>query len=437
MPLLLSMLQPPLWVAISLALLGIGTAVGRVPLTYNVRNLVVRWKTSVLTALAFTLVVSLLTVMLAFVKGMELLSEKSGRPGNVIVLSAGVTDELVSYLSVSDTAEIGLQPGVVRDEQGRPLCSREVFTVISQSHAASGGSGGQRFYQLRGIEEPVLAAQVHGLNLRAGGEWFSEAGVREWPSNSKGGNAATVLEAVLGEGVAKELRVNVGDFFEIGPRHWLAVGIMESAGSMFASEIWAKKQVVSQLSRTDDAYNSIVLRTADAGSARQLARELTTQFKKAALWAMPETEYYAKLSDMNRRFLGASWLVAAFLAVGGSFSLMNTMFAAVHSRAKDIGLLRVLGYTRGQILMSFLLESLALAGVGGLAGCAIGLLADGWTTASTISGDQWFNKNVLVKLEMKPSIVTVGLVFSVVMGALGGLFPAWSATRLQPLQVLR
>jgi ABC-type lipoprotein release transport system permease subunit len=409
----------------------------RVPVAYNIRNLIVRWKTTVLSALTFTLVVSLLIVMLAFVRGLERLTERSGQPGNVIVLSASVTDELVSYLSVSDTAEIGLQPGVSRDEEGRPLCSREVFTVIRQSNEISEEGGTQHFYQVRGVEEPALAARIHGLNLYPGGEWFSEAGVREFPSQAGARSATTALEAVLGEGVARELGVNVGDTFELGPRQWLAAGILESAGSMFASEIWAKRQVVSQLARTDDAYNSISLRTADAASARQLARELTTRFKKAGLWAMPETEYYTKLSDMNRRFLGASWLVAVFLAIGGSFGLMNTMFAAVHSRAKDIGILRVLGYTRAQILMSFLLEALVLAAAGGLAGCAVGLLVDGWTASSTISGDQWFNKNVLVKLEVDPSTIALGLWFSMIMGTLGGLVPALSTTLIRPLQSLR
>src|SRR5262249_11701897 len=155
-----------------------------------------------------------------------------------------------------------------------------------------------------------------------------------------------------------------------------------------------------------------------------------TRFKKAALWAMPESEYYAKLSDMNRRFLQASWLVAVFLAVGGSFSLMNTMFAVIHGRAKDIGLLRVLGYTRGQIVWSFLIESIALASLGGVGGCLVGLWINGWTAATTISGDQWFNKNVLIKLEVNASIVAVALVFSITMGALGGLLPALWSTRL-------
>src|SRR5262245_15505474 len=89
----------------------------KVPLAYNLRNLAVRWNTTLLTASAFTLVVSLLTVMLAFANGMERLTEASGHPGNVIVLSAGVTDELLSYLSVTDATEVGLQAGVLRDER--------------------------------------------------------------------------------------------------------------------------------------------------------------------------------------------------------------------------------------------------------------------------------------------------------------------------------
>jgi hypothetical protein len=425
-----------LWLAVAVAVTGTLVALARVPLAYNVRNLVLRWKTTVVTALAFTLVVSLLSVMLAFVNGLRLLTERSGQPGNVIVLSAGVTDELVSYLSVREAAEIGLQPAVLREAGGRPLCSREVFTVLNNTRGAREQGRGQSFYQVRGLEDPALAAAVHGLKLYEGGEWFSEAGVRACPDHGRAGHFETLLEAVLGEGVAKELGVGVGEVFEIGPRRWLAVGILESAGSTFASEIWVKRQLASQLSGTD-GYNSVVVRTADAAAARRLARDLTKQFKKAALWAMLETEYYAKLSDMNRRYLAATWLVAVFLALGGAFGLMNTMFAAVSLRTRDIGLLRVLGYTRGQILTSFLLESLTLAAAGGLVGCAVGLLADGLTATSTISGDQWFNKDVLVKLQVDGSILSTGFLFAVVTGVLGGFLPALAAMRLRPLESLR
>src|SRR5262249_19741623 len=151
-----------------------------------------------------------------------------------------------------------------------------------------------------------------------------------------------VIEAVLGEGVARELGLAVGDLFTVGPRRWLVLGILESAGSPFGSEVWAKGRVGGQTPDPGRAYTSILLGAANADRARQLARELGSRYRKVALWALPETEYYARMAAMNRRFLLAAYLVASFMAVAGALSVMNTLFAAVAQRRQEIGILRVL-----------------------------------------------------------------------------------------------
>src|SRR5947209_10186879 len=158
---------------------------GKVPLTYNVRNLLVRWRITILTALAFTLVVGLLTVMLAFVNGMSKLTEASGQPGNVMVLSDGATDELFSNLAYSDTSNLERQPGVLKDSKGTPLCSKEVYSVVNQPIPNPAGvPQRRRFVQLRGIDEPLVSAAVHGLELFPGRRWFSEGGVACLPATS-------------------------------------------------------------------------------------------------------------------------------------------------------------------------------------------------------------------------------------------------------------
>jgi putative ABC transport system permease protein len=143
------------------------------------------------------------------------------------------------------------------------------------------------------------------------------------------------------------------------------------------------------------------------------------------------------MAAMNRRFRMAAYLVASFMAVAGALSVMNTLFAAVAQRRQEIGVLRVLGYTRRQILVSFLVEAQALALAGGLAGCVLGLCAQGWTATSTVGGDQGIGKEIALKLVVDGNTVTVGFLFTLVMGLLGGLVPAWSATRLRPLESLR
>src|SRR6266496_259289 len=118
--------------------------VGRVPIRYSLRNLLVRWRTTALTALAFMLVVGLMIVMLAFVTAMSRLTEQSGQPGNVIVLSDGAIDELFSNFQYTESSDVEREPGVMRDENGHPLCSRETYLVVSQDTGSTVGDRPQR-----------------------------------------------------------------------------------------------------------------------------------------------------------------------------------------------------------------------------------------------------------------------------------------------------
>jgi ABC-type lipoprotein release transport system permease subunit len=408
----------------------------RVPLSYSIRNLIVRWRTTLLTALAFTLVVALLTIMLAFVNGMARLTEGSGHAENVIVLSEGATDEAFSYLAPVDTSDVVRLPGVLQ-------WSREVYIIANQPlPAAPGAPQRRRFVQVRGVEDPLAAAGVHRLNLLPGGSWFSEAGVEALPA-APGEKPKTAIQAVLGEGVARELgrdrnadRLKVGDLFELGPRQWKVVGIMDSAGSTFDSEVWAKGSYMADLYGKYN-FSSLILRTADAPTAGALADDIIHNYKKASLQAYPEPVYYDKLTATNVQFLVAIIIVTIIMAIGGVFGVMNTMFAAISQRTKDVGVLRILGFGRRQILLLFFAESLVIALAGGLIGCALGSLANGWTATSVISGNTGIGKTVVLKLAVDANILAWGILLALTMGALGGLLPSWRATRLRPLESLR
>jgi ABC-type lipoprotein release transport system permease subunit len=415
--------------AAALLLLALLPLAGKVPLTYNLRNLLVRWRTTALTALAFTLVVGLLMIMLAFVNGMNRLSEGTGHPGNIVVLSEGANDELNSNLSVSDAGEIAALREIARDPQGRPLCSREVYVGISQP---AGERAGRRIMQFRGIEDPVIAARIREVQLLPGGTWFSEAGTRGVPAGAAGGAELRAVEAVIGQDVAREWGIGLGDVFDGGTRKWVIVGVMKSAGSAYGSETWAKCQLVGQTFGKENAYTTLVLRTRDATDARAFADFLSHDYKKVALNAQTEKEYYAKLSEQNKELLASTYLVALVIAVGGIFGVMNTMFAAIAHRAKDIGVLRLLGFRRWQILVSFLTESLVLALAGGLVGCAAGLLVHGRGASSFLQG-----RSVAFTMTVDGNTLAIGLLFALGMGALGGLMPSLSAMRVKPLEALR
>jgi hypothetical protein len=418
---------------------------GKVPLRYNLRNLYVCWKTTALTALAFTVVIALLMFMHAFASGITRLSEKSGQPANVICLSDGASDELYSSLPLGETSDLARQEGVLRDAGGRPLCSREVFVFTNQEMPARTGEPPKhRFFQVRGVEEPDVSAEVHGLAL-VSGRWFSSAGIHV-PADAAAAAASPYaqVEALVGEALARELgkdrgkeSLELGDVLTIGPREWVIVGIMRGAETTFGSEVWAKRQKVGEAFHKENLYTSIVLRTESPARARELAERLSRDFKKSAVSAQTESDYFGKMSEANQQLLGSIYMVAGIMALGGVFGVMNTMFAATRQRSADIGVLRVLGFARWQVLVSFLLESLLIAAAGGLAGCAVGYLANGVTTDSVVGTSGGAMKRVSFRMVVDGNTLAAAALFTLVMGLLGGLLPALSAMRQKPLESLR
>jgi ABC-type antimicrobial peptide transport system permease subunit len=425
-----------------MALQAVGIA-PRVPLGYSCRNLMVRWRTTLLTTLAFTLVVGIMTVMLAFVNGMSLIAKGSSVAGNIIVLSDGALDEVFSDLGHGDidllanrdyVRKMKISSGDRQEEV--PMLSWELYQVVNQPlpNPVAGGRG-RRLVQIRGVEDPELAGVIHQLTLHQGSRWFDEgAGVQA----VAGGGNEQYVQAVLGEGIAREMgrdagkaTLAVGDTFTLGPRHWVVVGLMNSAGKTFDSEVWAKRKVTGEMLRKD-SRSTAVFRVADGLDPEEVAKKMTSEFKSPAVRVRTEAAYFDSLNETNRNFLFAIIVVAVLMAVGGVFGVMNTMFAAVAQRTREIGMLRILGFARWQVLVAFFLEAILLSLIGGLLGCAIGWWCNGLSATS-----QMQNKSVMLKLVVDWRILGAGMAFSVVMGCLGGLLPALSAIRLKMLDSLR
>jgi putative ABC transport system permease protein len=441
----------PETLGVCLLLIGLLALLTKVPLQYNVENLAVRWITAGLTLFVFTLVIGLLVMMLAFVNGMHQLTVTSGQPGNVIIMSDGSTDEAFSSLGMADVSDIENQPGILR-EGDRPLVSRETYLVANQPvENAPPGRPKRRFLQIRGVDDPALSAAVHGRKLIEGGRWFSEAGVGALPGAKE--TDAPAVEVILGAGIAREMgqdrqpkvlvraknrdRLDAGDTFSLNDRTWVVTGVFESSGSAYDSEIWAKQALVGRMFGKDN-YTSLVARTAGPAEAQKLRDYFIEDYKKSKLAAVVETKYFENLSQTNQQFLFAAIIVAAFTALGGIFGVMNTMFAAISQRTKDIGVLRLLGFRRWQILVSFLLESLVLALIGGVIGCCWGwLLFDGVTVNSIVSSGQGGGKSVVLKTVVDLTIISSGMLLALLMGFLGGLVPSLSAMRLTALEALR
>jgi putative ABC transport system permease protein len=407
---------------------------GRVPLLYNLRNLLVRWRTSCSTTLAFTMVIALFIIMLAFVQGFLRMAGSSGHPANIMVLSRGATDELVSTITAQEASvDLALQPGIVRNSQGQPLCTREVYVVVNQLLPSStDGKTKRRLIQVRGVEDSSMAAAVHDIGALSAGEWFSSSGVRALPIREPGTAPRYAIETVIGASCARQWHLNVAETIEIGPRLWIVTGILPATGSTIDSEVWARHQQVGQIFGKEHSFTSMLLRTRDAEAARKVAEDLNQNYKKASFHIEPETEYYTRLAQTNQGFLIAVYVLALIIAVGGVLGVMNTMFAAVTQRRKDIAMLRILGFARWQLLLSFLIEALLLSLVGGSLGCVLGSLAHGWSANSLVG-----NRNMAFTLRVDGWTLSTAVLLTVAMGALGGLLPAISTSRVRPLEALR
>jgi putative ABC transport system permease protein len=444
--------EAKIFTAVAFVAAAVAVVLGKIPLRYNFRNLGVRWITTTCIVAAFTLVLALLTLMQALVNGMNKLTEASGRPGNVMILSDGSTDEVFSNLGFADIDDIANQPGVERDERGVPLCSKETYMIVVQPKKNPiEGQPKRRFLQLRGLEDPLLSAAVHAIDLHDDGLWFSNVGVERRDQNGDG-KPEDLIQAVIGEGLAGELgrdrnadematarnpeRLTEGDTFELRDRQWLVVGVMKSAGTTFDSEVWAKQSLVGPMFGKD-RFSTLVLATASDAAAKEVKNFFNNEYTKAALSAYVEQEYFESLNAVNKQFSFAFGFIAFWVAIAGIAGAMNTMFAAVSQRTKDIGVLRILGFARWQVLLSFLIESMFLAFAGGVLGCLLGSLVHGQTMTSVISSGQGGFKTVVIVLTVDSAVIARGLLLTVTMGVLGGLVPAINAMRVRPLESLR
>jgi ABC-type lipoprotein release transport system permease subunit len=272
----------------------------------------------------------------------------------------------------------------------------------------------------------------------AKGDWPNAAGVR------KLADGTTALEVVVGSGVAKAFGADLGknslepgDTLTLGPRQWVVCGLMEEGTNSFGSEIWTRARHVQENFGRGNSYCSYVVRTHSEEKAKAAVPALK-QFK-SSFNGYTEREYYAKMTETSRQFSVAIYVVAFIMAIGGVLGIMNTMYAAISQRGKDIGVLRLMGYTRWQIYLSFQFESLVIALIGGILGCIVAyLLFDGRTVTSIMSsGAGGGGKSVVLRLTFDAGVLATGLLFSVLMGATGGVLPSWSAMRVRPLESLK
>ena len=385
-----------------------------IPLSYNFRNLVVRRTTTVMTALGIGLTVAVLASVLALSEGLRVAFTATGHPLNLIVLRKGGNAELTSIMPRQSFNEVvKVRPGIGRDASGEPLASLEVVVVINLPSVDS--PDGENV-TVRGILPVGLA--IREDSKLASGRWFTP-GRRE---------------VVIGSSIAQRYPdAQIGRKLKFGRGEWEVVGVFHSYMPARNSEIWADaNQMASDFNRTN-ALSSALIRAQDASSAQALINELPVDPRMESE-VMFERDYYAKQTSSGDviRYLGT--FVAIIMAVGSCFAAMNTMYAAVARRSKEIGTLRILGFSRWAILVSFFLESLMLSVLGGVVGLLLVLPLNGFTTG--VGSNVTFSQ-VAFQLQITPKVLLGGMCFALIMGVFGGLLPAQNAARKQILTALR
>lgn len=384
-----------------------------IPLSYNIRNLVVRRTTTIMTALGIGLTVAVLLAVLSLVQGLKTAFAETGNPLNVMILRQGATSELVSNFTRQQFQDLKFLPGIARDSKGEPLASLEVITVLNlESVDAPQGVN----ITLRGLA-PTGFALRDNLKL-VEGRWF-ESGKRE---------------VVVGKAVAKRNpTARLGGTVSFGKGPWTVVGVMDGGESAVNSEIWADLNQVSGDLNRHEVLSSALVRAQDEVTLNALLNTLKND-QRLKMGALTEKQYYADQSRSAApiQFLGI--FVSVIMAVGSCFAAMNTMYAAVARRAREIGTLRVLGFSKGSILTSFVFESVLLSILGGLLGVLLVLPLNGYTTGV---GSQTTFSEVAFNLRVTPLIAITGVLFAMIMGLMGGLLPAGSAARKEILTALR
>jgi putative ABC transport system permease protein len=384
-----------------------------IPISYNLRNLKLRKGATAMTALGIALTVTTAIFIMSLLAGLNAAFSSSGDPLNVLVLRKGSTSELAAGGVSRDAMQVIKDlPGIARNEKGEPLVSGETILVIVLPRKDGTGEVNvtTRFMTNTGIE------MRPGIKL-VEGRWFTP-GQRE---------------VAVSRSLNKRFnQTGMGDKMWIGKGWWNVVGIFDSGGSAHESEIWGDiNQLSSDFDRTQ--YSSVLIRATDPVTALALKNRVSDD-QRLALQGLLEKEYYAEQTKSGApiKFIGV--IVAFTMAIGSSFAAMNTMYAAVAYRAREIATLRILGFSKPSILTSFMIESLLLALAGALVGIVLMLPFNGMTTGT--ANAVTFSEAVFT-LRVTAGVMITALIFALVMGLFGGLAPAWHAARQNIVSALR
>ncbi|HTR45137.1 MAG TPA: ABC transporter permease [Thermodesulfovibrionales bacterium] len=385
----------------------------RIPVYYSFRNLWTRRFTTVLTASGMALVVFVFASILMLAEGLRKTLVETGSFDNVVVIRRASASEMQSGVDRASAAIVETQPEVATGEGGRPFLAKEVVVLINLPKR---GSDKPSNVTIRGIAPLSLSLRpqvklIEGRMPRPGS-----------------------FEIIAGESVAKRFKgAGIGENLRFGMRDWTVVGIFGAGKTGFNSEIWGDADQLMQAFRRP-VYSSVLLKLRDSSEFAKLKAHVEGD-PRLTLEAKRETQYYADQSEVMAKFLRILGLsLTIIFSVGAIIGAMITMYAAVAHRTGEIGTLRALGFRRRDILAAFITESLLL----GLIGGGAGLFLASFLQFYTISTMNWQTFSELAfSFDLTGGIVYESMLFSLIMGLVGGVLPALRASRMNIVEALR
>jgi putative ABC transport system permease protein len=382
------------------------------PLRYNIRSVFVRWRATLATILGVALVVAVHVLVQSLAVGLQKASGNTGDARNLMVVRRGSVAESGSIISREQFNAMRYASEIARDARGESLISADTVIVLNLPR---GDGLGEANVTLRGVSPAGLELRPQ-VGLTAG-RWFSP------------GKREVVISRRL---AARFVHMNIGDTFKVGARELTVVGWFDAQNSAFDSEAWMDAdEVRAVFDRVN--YSSLLLRPVDEAAAARLTQKWEKD-KRLTVRALPETDYYKVQTKtaVPIRYLGN--FLATTMSIGAIFAAMNTMYASVGARTREIGTLRVLGFRRRTLLLGFLIEGAVLALVGGALGCLFSLPMNGYSTG-TISFETF--SEVVFQFRITPWLATEGMIFALLVGVIGSLFPALRAAQIPVISALK
>jgi putative ABC transport system permease protein len=359
-------------------------------------------------------VVAVLVGVLSIASGFKQAMTVSGAPDAAVVLRSGADSEMVSGLGRDETRVIADSPGVAHIASG-PLSSAELFVIINVPKRSTGLDAN---VPLRGVEATAL--QVRDQVKIVQGRMF------DWGKN----------EVIVGSGAVQEFAgLEVGSKLKVGRYDWPVVGIFSANGGVAESEIWTDAKVLQEAYNRGDSFQSVYVKLNSPGAFQEFKDSLTSN-PQLSVKVVRQSDYYAEQSQtMTRLITTLGFLIAFLMAVGAVFGALNTMYSAVSTRTREIATLRALGFGRGAVVVSLMIESLLLALAGGAIGGGLAYFAFNNFHTSTMNFQSF--SQVTFAFRVTPELLVRGIVWAALIGLIGGLFPAIRAARLPIAAALR